>query len=669
MMTPTVEHDSVARPIAFAMHAPIELLAADAAPGTTADAPPSAAATEVPTPVLKRFAMSAYTGGAMTLRGWRAPTVIDLAGLAWSAKPRPILKDHNPSLIVGHTDSVSVVDGVLRVSGVVSGAGSVAREIIDAGVNGFPWQASVGAYATETEQIPKGRTAIANGRSFEGPVSIVRRSVLGEVSFVALGADDDTEAHIAAQAARNAEEFTMSLHTMSLNAMTHDPSAAQPAASTADLPSITAQIRAEAAAESARIHAIRTTCDAQHAAIEAKAIAAGWDATRTELEVLRASRPLTSAPAAHLRSSDASPRVIEAALCKAGRLSNLDEHFDEPTLDAADRRYGRGIGLQEVLMDAAWMNGHTGRSLKGDTRGVLQAAFSNLTLPGIFSNVANKFLLAGFTAVESSWREISSSRSVSDFKQITSYRLNGAFAYDEIGPAGELKAGDVSEESFTNQVKTYGKMFSVTRQDIINDDLGALTALPTRIGRGAALKLNQVFWGAFLANAAFFTSARKNYASGASTAFSIDSLTAAEQLFLDQVDADGQPLAVTPSLLLVPTALNAKAAQLMHATELRDTAASTKYPTTNPHAGKFRSLYSAYLSNASLTGNSASAWYLLANPADVPLIEVAFLNGREVPTVETAEADFSVLGIQMRGYFDFGVALQDWRGGVKMAGA
>ena len=300
---------------------------------------------------------------------------------------------------------------------------------------------------------------------------------------------------------------------------------------------------------------------------------------------------------------------------------------------------------------------------------MLQAAFSNLTLPGIFSNVANKFLLAGFTAVEGTWREISSSRSVSDFKQITSYRLNGAFAYDEIGPAGELKAGDVSEESFTNQVKTYGKMFSVTRQDIINDDLGALTALPTRIGRGAALKLNQVFWGAFLANSTFFTSARKNFASGATTTFGIDSLTAAEQLFLDQVDPDGQPLAVSPAVLLVPTALNARAAQLMNSTEIRDTAASTKYPTANPHAGKFRTLYSAYLSNATLTGNSSTAWYLLANPADVPLIEVAFLNGRDVPTVETAEADFSVLGVQMRGYFDFGVALQDWRGGVKMAGA
>jgi hypothetical protein len=53
------------------------------------------------------------------------------------------------------------------------------------------------------------------------------------------------------------------------------------------------------------------------------------------------------------------------------------------------------------------------------------------------------------------------------------------------------------------------------------------------------------------------------------------------------------------------------------------------------------------------------AWYLLADPADLPVIEVAFLNGQESPTIETAEADFNVLGVQMRGYHDFGCALQD----------
>ena len=77
---------------------------------------------------------------------------------------------------------------------------------------------------------------------------------------------------------------------------------------------------------------------------------------------------------------------------------------------------------------------------------------------------------------------------------------------------------------------------------------------------------------------------------------------------------------------------------------------------------------SRYLSNSHYAGNSAKAWYLLADPNDLPVIEVAFLNGQEAPTIETAEADFSVLGIQLRGYHDFGCALQDNRAGVKSKG-
>ncbi len=75
-----------------------------------------------------------------------------------------------------------------------------------------------------------------------------------------------------------------------------------------------------------------------------------------------------------------------------------------------------------------------------------------------------------------------------------------------------------------------------------------------------------------------------------------------------------------------------------------------------------------YLTNSQYTGNSDKAWYLLADANDLPTIEVAFLNGQESPTIETAEADFNVLGVQMRGYHDFGCALQDPKGGVKAKG-
>ena len=213
-------------------------------------------------------------------------------------------------------------------------------------------------------------------------------------------------------------------------------------------------------------------------------------------------------------------------------------------------------------------------------------------------------------------------------------------------------------------------MFSITRTDLINDDLGALTAVPSQLGRGAALKLNDVFWRTFMDNASFFSVGNKNYAAGTDTAISIDGLTKAEQMFLDQTGPDGYPLAIVPEILLVPNSLYAVAQQLMNATEIREDAntAPRKYPTNNPHAGKFRVHRSSYLSNSLISGNSTKAWYLLADPANMPTIEVAFLNGVENPMVESAEADFRNLGIQFRGVFDHGVAKVDPRGGTKMKG-
>jgi hypothetical protein len=74
------------------------------------------------------------------------------------------------------------------------------------------------------------------------------------------------------------------------------------------------------------------------------------------------------------------------------------------------------------------------------------------------------------------------------------------------------------------------------------------------------------------------------------------------------------------------------------------------------------------LANSNYTGYSALKWYLLADPQDLPAIEIVFLNGNEQPTVETADADFNTLGIRMRGFHDFGVAKQEYRGGVAMKG-
>ena len=620
---------------------------------------------------LPQFRMVAYTGGLMRIAGFPHQVVVDLAGLDIPSQNLPIRLDHERRQGVGHTHRVVVEEGKLVAEGLISRDTSWARDVAKSGVNGFPWQASIGAAVVEAEFVPAGASVNVNKQQFTGPVHVVRRAVLKEISFVDSAADPGTTARIAAQ---DKESQTMNDKegTMEITDKQQDTDVRAQADEGKEAPSVgdpVKDMRAEAAAESKRIAAIRKVTDGEHADIEAKAIEDGWDVNRTELEILRASRP--KAPAAHDGGTVNGPKVLEAAALMTGgvRGETLLKTHGEQIVEAAEKRYRNRLGLHQLLLEAAWANGCDVRFFSDDPEAVLRAAFSTFTLPGILSNVANKFLLDGFESVEQAWQRIAATRSVKDFKAVTSFRLTGGFEYQEVGPDGELKHAEVGEESFTNQAKTYGRMFGLTRTDLINDDMGALTAVPRRIGRGGALKLNKVFWTAFLNNAAFFTVGHKNYQAGADTAMSIDGLTAAELMFLEQTDPDGNPMAIEPRTLLVPPALKVQSELLMSSLKVNETTTANKpKPTDNPHAGSFSVAVSTYLSNSALTGNSAKAWHLLANPADAPVIEVAFLNGKQQPTVERADADFNTLGIQFRGYFDYGVSKQDWRGGVKFKG-
>ncbi len=639
-------------------------------------------------PGLPRFRMVAYTGGPMRIAGWRYPVVIDLAGLAVPSQNRPIRFGHDANSGVGHTDAIRVENGQLIAAGVVSRDTPMAKEVVISSRNGFPWQASVGASVDEFEFVKENQLALVNGREFTGPVNVIRKATLGEISFVDLGADGNTSAQVAARAAE-AKETPMETGDKNHEFVT--TTTEQPVVQAAETETIEAgkeaslessapppvnpvtQMRAEAAAETQRIAGIRRICAGKHADIEAKAIAEGWDTTRCELEVLRASRP--TAPVVHAPEEVVTSAVLEAACMLTARMDGTDRMFDAATLDLADKRFRRGIGLQELLLEAAWANGYTGRNFRDSRsalrfafKGDVQAGFSTVDIGGILSNVSNKFLLEGFFSVERTWRNLCAVRNVSDFKTVTSYRLIGIDQYERVAPGGELKHGTLGEESYTNKADTYGLMLSIDRRDIINNDLGAITTAPRKLGRGSGLKINDVFWTIFLNNGAFFTAGNHNYLEGAGTALGLDALSNAEVAFLEQVDANGKPIGIMPAILLVPTALSAYGTQLFKATEIRDTTANTKYPISNPHQGKFRVEVSRYLANTQYTGHSAKAWYLLADPGDLPVIEAAFLNGQESPTIETAEADFNVLGIQMRGYHDFGVAMQDPRGGIKNKG-
>ncbi|MBM3983782.1 MAG: hypothetical protein FJ304_26650 [Planctomycetes bacterium] len=615
-------------------------------------------------PKLPRFSMVAYTGGAMRLAGWKYQVVVDLAGMAIPSQNRPIRVGHNVDRLVGHTDAIAHDAGRLVASGVLSIPGPDTERVVAGSRNGFPWQASIGARVEQFEFVKDGQVAAANGREFTGPVVIVRKSTLGEISFVDLGADGNTSASVAARAQETSTMTTATNPT--------DPTAT--AANDA-----VAAIRTATANETKRIAAIRRIFSGQHARVEAQAIEEGWDETRAELEKMRLDRPAAPTVAGG-QGRLPSGEVIEAALCKKLNTPNHEKLFPEQVLDAADRQF-KGLGLQEVVLMAAQANGYTGRMVvnRETVQSVfraafapVQAAFSTLSLPGIFSNVANKELLAGFGEEDQTWREVAAVKSVSDFKQITSYRMLDNMEYEELPPGGEIKHGKASEESYTRQVRTYAKMFSLTRNDLINDDLGAFEDIRTRLGGGAARRLNTVFWTRFLDNVAFFTAARGNYIAGAGTALDVNGtgLQAGVLAFRKLKSADDKRVGGVPTILLVPPELQFVAQRLYQSTTVNTGGASANdsVPNDNIHAGKYKPVVCDWLSDPAFTGQSAKAWYLFRAPGILASVVVSFLDGVQTPTVDMAEADFNQLGVQFRGYHDFGVDFAEWLAGVKVKG-
>ncbi len=647
----------------------------------------------------KAFSSTFYTGGALNIAGWDMPVVVDLAGLK-AGKVLVANLDHDATKRVGNFDLVN--DGIQLVANGKATAATAARdEVVNSAANGYQWQASLEVVPHKVEELAKGKTVTVNGQEITGPAYITRTGTLKGFGFVSHGADDNTTATIAASAASSAKGSTMEpkfktwveamgFDADNLNAEQISGLQANYAGQSAPAKKVEAGLTGFEAkkAERSRVDQITEyalkACDSQPHNIDAikqlteQAIEAKWALDKFRLELLEASAPepyrITGRGVERMTN-----KVLEAAICQAANAPNLDKMFDDQTLQIAHDRFKSTIGLNQLMHIAAESNGHRaggGSQMSVDvqraafgmqSQGMMRASgFSTISISTILSNIANKFLRAGFDSVDMTPMRIAAIRNVRDFKTITTTSLIADTEFEKVGPDGELKHGTLSELTYTNKAETYGRMLAITRTDYINDDLGAITAVPMKLGRGAGLKLNNIFWTKFLNNSAFFTSGRTNVNTAVAD-MTIGGLQATETIFMDQTDPNGDPLGMEASILLVPTPLKVSANTLMKSEKVV-TGASSTIGEANPYAGRFRVESSPYMSNANYTGYSAAAWYMIADPAVLPVIEIVALNGRVEPTVESADAEFNTLGVQMRGYCDIGVELQEYRGGVRADG-
>lgn len=320
-----------------------------------------------------------------------------------------------------------------------------------------------------------------------------------------------------------------------------------------------------------------------------------------------------------------------------------------------------GYGLRELAREALRV---AGQPTGGNILEMVGRALTTSDFPLILADSANKSLLAGWEDAEETWDQWCGIGSVSDFKTHKAVRAGETEDLDEIGEDDEYKYGSRSEAQEQYAVATYGKLFKIGRQTIINDDLGALNDIPYQHGLAAARKVGDIAYATLTANSAMgdaialFHGSHGNLGTGGVP--SETTLAEAIKLMGLQKDIAGRRrLNISPRFFLAPKSLEGVAEVFFNSNQFAgsDTGATR----ANPYAGnKYQRIYESRLDD-----DSAAAWYMAA--ARGKTVKVFFLNGQRRPYMETRQG-WNVDGTEMKVRIDAGAKAMDWRGLLKNAG-
>ena len=298
-------------------------------------------------------------------------------------------------------------------------------------------------------------------------------------------------------------------------------------------------------------------------------------------------------------------------------------------------------------------------------------AFSTSDFALILSNLADKVLLAGYQEAPATWRAWCSTGSLSDFKENYKLRMSEAPELEPVLESGEYKMAQFAESEDTYRIGTWGKKFALTRQAIINDDIGAFTRIPTLFGIAAGRTINNTVYDLLLKNPVLKETSKSLFHAehgnlGTPAALSIESLSAARtamrrQKGMRKGDGNkdrGVTLNLAPTILVIPPELETLARQLLFSTA---DIGQANPAVVNPFHGSLEIVVDAALTDP-------KAWYLMASPSVIDTMEVAFLDGVQNPVIEQQQG-WNVDGIEYKVRLDFGVKVWDYRGIYRNAGA
>lgn len=354
---------------------------------------------------------------------------------------------------------------------------------------------------------------------------------------------------------------------------------------------------------------------------------------------------------------DAIGTAIAARAMPAARAAAKDDRW---------RQYA-GLRPSEMLIELAQSRGE--RVSHRDRDRLIRAAFHTTSdFPLLLENAGNKMLEAGYAAAAPSYRRFFAQRAFNDFKA-HSFLTAGDFpALQELTEGGQIEAGTISEKRERITPKTYAKALPITRQMLVNDDLGAFAEFGTMIGRRVADYENALAYalmgtasgdGPTLSEgsaAVFGTGAgRSNKASAASTVTAKD-LGLGFNAIAAQTSLDGIKLNITPRYLVCSLIQQFVAQQF--ATSIVDPSAASN---VNVFGGRFEVVADANIPN--------NRWYLFADPEAAPVYVYGYVNGATAPQVRVFDPVQGRDAMVVEVVHDFAVGAIDYRGGYFNSGA
>lgn len=315
-------------------------------------------------------------------------------------------------------------------------------------------------------------------------------------------------------------------------------------------------------------------------------------------------------------------------------------------------------------------------------RGIGVASYSPMQMVGlafthttsdfgtILIDVANRSMLAGWDEAEETFQLWTKKGMLSDFKTVHRVGLGEFPSLRQVREGAEYKYVTVGSRSQPIALATYGEIFSITRQAIINDDMNLLTDIPRKMGMAAKATIGDLVYAILTSNPvlsdgkALFHADHKNLQTGASSALSIESLSKAKtQMATQKTEVEGgkpRTLNIRPAFVLTPVALEDKAKQIIR---------SASVPGAESNSGIENPIrnFAEVIGEPRLDDNSATAYYLAARQGS-DTIEVAYLDGNELPYMEQQQG-FTVDGVATKVRIDAGVAPLEFRGLQKSNGA